>query len=232
MILSAIYQRLERRRRLGKPSDDFAGRWRLPDVVNLEISLAFLAHVAGGRARRLRPPSQVHYRLESLLERIVFHGETKDGIGRHSEITIPGRHLLPGAPRDWPETLCPGSLNVRVLAYPADFAWRCGGKDVTALDHGRFVPALEIPRDLITNNHLVPTRSCSRGGDAQVWRATLTVDVSGATTPCWVLRRFASTLTEDLELVSAGHLRTVLDLPRRTRLRVRVDMEVSNREHR
>lgn len=157
------------------------------------------------------------------MDRLVFAGEVKRGKGRYSEMTIPGRNLLKSAPRDWPESLCPGSLNVRINTYPNGFVHRCGGSDITALDLGRFAPALEIPRNLITKNYLVPTESCPRGGNAQVWRATLTVHGSGAARACWVLRRFASTLTQDLELVSDVHLRTVLGLLDGTR--VRVEME-------
>lgn len=48
----------------------------------------------------------------TAIRTLAFEGSVSGGAGKHSEMLIPGRGALPGAPDDWPETLCPGSLNV------------------------------------------------------------------------------------------------------------------------
>jgi hypothetical protein len=52
------------------------------------------------------------------MDKLEFEGTVINGLGTHSELLVPGRALLPQAPTDWPETVHPGSLNLRVASYP------------------------------------------------------------------------------------------------------------------
>lgn len=141
------------------------------------------------------------------MSELVFEGFITKGIGRHSELGVPGRSALPTAPADWPEVLCPGSLNVRIHKYPEAFDDRGIKRATTALDAAQFIPEFEIPREMLANNRLGPKPRVPRGGDAQVWRAVLEVIETGEKLNCWVLRRFGSGLADQLELVSEEKLR-------------------------
>jgi CTP-dependent riboflavin kinase len=124
-------------------------------------------------------------------------------------MVIPGRLAFAAAPDDWPETLHPGSLNVKIAedGYPVQLLNRCPGTLVEKLDSRMFAPAFEIPRDAIENNGLKPKRNKPRRGDAQVWRALLAFPTHARPVECWVLRRFCSTIKRQLEIVSDKHLR-------------------------
>ena len=141
------------------------------------------------------------------LEELQFKGVVKAGIGRHSELLVPGRSALPLSPSDWPEVLCPGSLNVRVETYPKIFEQRGLSNQIAELDRSLFRPEFEIPRELLGNNRLGPRPGIPRGGDAQVWRATLNTLDGSLSLPCWALRRFGSRVREQLEFVAAQKLR-------------------------
>jgi hypothetical protein len=144
---------------------------------------------------------------------LVFKGRIKAGIGKFKQMEIPGCHVLQAAP-DWPEKLCPGSLNIVVDddGYPAEFLRRCSGEWVKKLDSECFRPAFTIPGKSISKNKLVPKPDNPRRGDAQVWRATLSVPKRGRCERCWLLRRFGSGLGKQLELVARDKLRDKLDL--------------------
>lgn len=141
------------------------------------------------------------------MTKITFRGTVASGIGRYATLSIPGRSRLDGAPPDWPEALYPGSLNIRVSAYPSDSEGHALINRVEELDQGRFAPTFEIPRQSISNNQLGPRPGLPRGGDAQVWRAELLIESDGRVICCWVLRRFGSTVGEQLELVADRRLR-------------------------
>lgn len=141
------------------------------------------------------------------MHQLIFGGFVTHGIGKHVELGVPGRGLLSGSPPDWPEVLCPGSLNVRIDVYPPELVRRGLQKRTTELDKALFVPAFEIPRDLFTNNRLSPRPGVPRGGDAQVWRAAIMVIETGLRLRCWALRRFGSRLVDQLEFVAADRLR-------------------------
>lgn len=148
------------------------------------------------------------------MDALTFHGHIEPGVGRYSKMTIPGRAAFPDAPNDWPETLQPGSLNVKISAdgYPKELLSRCNGELVQKLDSQMLSPEFEIPRNAIQNNKLKPKPDKPRGGDAQVWRASLIVPNRQVPFDCWVLRRFGSRIREQLEIVSDIHLRTELGL--------------------
>lgn len=141
-----------------------------------------------------------------------FKGQITDGIGKHSELFVPGRNELATAPSDWPTKLQPGSLNVRVSqdGYPNGFAKYRHGLSVKNLDDGCLNPAFVIPQNQLGNNKLTPTPLVPRRGTAQVWRTVLYTDIQEI--PCWVLRRIGSGLSCVLEIVAAVHLREVYNL--------------------
>jgi hypothetical protein len=123
----------------------------------------------------------------AIMEKLAFAGSVVNGQGDHNKLLVPGRSSLPDAPEDWPQTLQPGSLNVKIGAYP--LAWRERGlaASVKELDTGVFPPEFLIAQDQMQNNQLTPTRSKPRRGIGQVWRATLSAN--GGCLDRWVLRR-------------------------------------------
>ena len=129
------------------------------------------------------------------------------GIGQHSTLQVPGRSALPTAPVDWPEALYPGSLNVRIDEYPEEFRRRGLTNRVMELDRSWFAPEFEILRLQFGNNLLGPRPGVPRGGDAQVWRAMLSLADTGTRHECWVLRRLGSQVGEQLECVAGRRLR-------------------------
>lgn len=158
------------------------------------------------------------------MDRLVFLGHVRSGVGRYKDLVFPSRDLLSQAPPDWPQQLYPGSLNVRIRedGYPPEFSRLGTLPGVCRLDEKRFQPTFVIPRDRIANNLLGPTPRHQDGGDAQVWRAQITVVDSGAAESCWLVRRIGSGLSKDLELVSHKFLRLELDLVDGTAVRVEV----------
>jgi hypothetical protein len=146
------------------------------------------------------------------MAELAFIGNVVNGIGRHAELFVPGRDGLKDAPADWPETLHPGSLNIRVATYSEAFADRGLPHATTALDRAGFEPAFFISGTLMGNNRLTSTAAMPERGTAQVWRAAL--KAGQREVPCWVLRRFGSGLKDQIELVSAIALRAELGLSR------------------
>lgn len=146
------------------------------------------------------------------MDELKFEGAVVDGIGKHTELIVPGRGYVSQAPADWPETLKPGSLNVRIAAYPTQ--WREHGLALSAkvFDTGIFVPEFRISQDQFGNNRIVPAPSKPLRGSGQVWRALLVTN--GGQLECWVLRRIDSALSDVLEVVSEYAIRSRLGLER------------------
>jgi CTP-dependent riboflavin kinase len=140
------------------------------------------------------------------LEALVFEGAITSGVGRHVELHVPGQAELPRPPADWPTKLHPGSLNVRITTYPALFREKHLPNSARSLDSNCFSCAFEIAQNQFGNNQLFPDNLEPRKGSAQVWRAALVAN--GQDIPCWVLRRYGSGLTDQLELLSDVHLRS------------------------
>lgn len=128
-------------------------------------------------------------------------------------------------PSDWPEQLCPGSLNVLIDddGYPPDFWDRCNGTGVKKLDSQCFRPAYVIPRECIKNNKLKATPELPVRGDAQIWRAELRSVRHSTAAHCWLMRRFGSGLGKQLELVADVKLRDKLGLQERDAVEVIVE---------
>jgi hypothetical protein len=144
------------------------------------------------------------------MDKLEFEGHVVNGIGRHRELVVPGRSLLPQAPEDWPETLARGSVNIRITSYPP--AWRDHGlaENVKALDTDVYPALFLISQSQFGNNQLHPTPSKPKRGIGQVWRATLTANSDKL--DCWVLRRIDSALWDVLEIVSADSIRSRMNL--------------------
>lgn len=142
------------------------------------------------------------------MKEIIFKGKIRDGRGNFSKMKIPGRSSLPIAPNDWPEVICPGSLNVKVMEYPEELESLGPGNHIQKLDNGLFQPAFVIPHDRIIGNTIRPILHAPENGNAQVWRAKLAVAQTGIQFPCWVLRRIGSGVAKQLEIVSEDHLRS------------------------
>lgn len=146
------------------------------------------------------------------METLRFTGNVVNGIGRHNELVVPGRNAFPEAPVDWPALLFPGSLNLRVLTYPAAFLERGIVASTSSLDVMGFEPEFTIPQDLMGNNQLTPTETMPYRGTAQIWRASL--ETEARMISCWVLRRIGSGLRDQIELVSSIGLRGEMGLTR------------------
>ena len=53
---------------------------------------------------------------------LIFQGRVVTGSGHYSsDLRFPGRDQHLAAPPDWPETICQGSLNIKVQRYPREF---------------------------------------------------------------------------------------------------------------
>jgi CTP-dependent riboflavin kinase len=142
------------------------------------------------------------------MDPIVFKGCIVKGIGQHTTLSVPGRNDITQAPTDWPTKLCPGSLNVRVVpdGYPTLFKEKGLAETTKSLDKDCYPCTFQIAQPEFGNNRLTPTSGNPRRGSAQVWRALLSAN--GDNINCWVLRRYGSGLSDQLELVSEIHLRT------------------------
>jgi len=146
------------------------------------------------------------------VESLNFGGIVINGYGKHSELVIPGRSALQSCPSDWPEKLIPGSLNILVSKFPAEFSARKLPASAKTLDIAGFEPAFTIAQTLMRNNRLTPLPNMPNKGTAQVWRALLII--ADSQTKCWVLRRFGSGLEDQIELVSDIRLRDTIGLTR------------------
>lgn len=144
-----------------------------------------------------------------------FVGHIKSGVGKHSQLVLPGSSVLQNAPADWPTAFTPGSLNVRIVrdGYPSGFTDPdLGGQGVMLLDGDTFPPTVEVPQDQITNNSLGPRRNEPNRGLGRFWRSQLTVESTGLSVNCWVFRRIGSSIKSQLEIVAGDHLRTAMAL--------------------
>ena len=146
------------------------------------------------------------------MRELVFTGDVRSNMGKFSNMRIPGRKELPQAPENWPLTLCPGSMNIGLSddGFPAKFQALGEKEGVKKLDEGNFVPEFIIPYNDIANNSLAPKAGSPLRGYAQVWRAIITVPVSGRSAECWLLRRIDSGIKRQIELVSEKRLKTEL----------------------
>lgn len=146
---------------------------------------------------------------------LIFGGSITGGVGLHNEMVIPGRSVVAGSPDDWPEELCPGSLNVLIEEYPDSFSPPSGRRrGAYQLDDGNFRPEFVIEGNQITENKLLRD---GKPASAQVWRALLHVANRSEPISCWVLRRFGSNVGKGmggnvLEVVAQDHLRSAFDL--------------------
>jgi hypothetical protein len=142
------------------------------------------------------------------MAELVFGGVVASGVGQHATLGVPGWDILQNVPHDWPRTLFPGSLNVKVDRFPESLSQRGLPPSVTSLDSCLFLPAFEILRAEFVNNRLAPREGSPRCGDGQVWRANILPIGSHEHIHCWALRRFGSRVGEQLELVSEKRLRS------------------------
>ena len=147
------------------------------------------------------------------MRQLEFSGKIKRNKGLFHNMSIPGRRELASAPADWPETLIPGSLNIRIDLglLPDVFSAIGSGKNMKEFDSGDFRPEFEISHDKLMGNSLLPTADQPRKGTAQIWRANLAT-AAGTDVKCWMLRRIGSSIGAQIELVSEHHLRTLLGL--------------------
>jgi len=159
-----------------------------------------------------------------LGQKITFRGTVVDGRGTFVQLHVPGRSEIPHAPPDWPDLLEKGSLNILVDddGYPPQFAVYNLPLTVKSLDNRCFPAIFEIAQSAFGNNQLAPSREMPHRGSAQVWRAKL----FGCTSliNCWVLRRYGSGLSRELELVSECHLRKMYGLSNGARVSVELEL--------
>lgn len=163
-----------------------------------------------------------------------FNGKIVTGCGRHSDLGIPGKNMLPETPDDWPEKLYPGSLNIEIFLeeVPEKINNLGPGRYIQKLDNSLFRPAIIIPQNLIINNSIGPKGPVWGRGDAQVWRTKVTVMNSGKVYDCWTLRRLDSAMWKHIELISDKYLRTVMRVADEDRVMVSIqgEMQVNHRE--
>lgn len=146
------------------------------------------------------------------MNELRFSGKIVNGFGKHAELVVPGKSALPEAPTDWPEKLFPGSLNLLVTEFPFEFASRGLPTSAKVLDTAGFAPEFTIRQELMLNNKLKVTPTMPHRGTAQIWRASL--EAADQRASCWVLRRFGSGLSNQIELVSVESLRELMGLLR------------------
>ncbi|MCX2695545.1 DUF120 domain-containing protein [Ochrobactrum chromiisoli] len=139
---------------------------------------------------------------------VIFRGKISSGLGRHSELVIPGKKKLLNAPSDWPDRFASGSLNVQIVEYPPIL--RSHRKQLKALDRGLVPPSIVIPQHEIANNSLRRKLFKPRRGTGQAWRATL--HAHSHSMNVWVFRRIGSHMHDCLELISEKRIRESLNI--------------------
>lgn len=102
------------------------------------------------------------------MDTLTFRGRIVNGIGKHSQLYVPGKSELSSAPEDWPEKLCPGSLNILVTQWPDMFSNKKLSLSAKSLDTAGFTPTFIIPQDELGNNQLTPRTDMPNRGTAQV----------------------------------------------------------------
>lgn len=138
-----------------------------------------------------------------------FRASVQDGEGAFGKIRFPGRTEMLESPlctdgaenfrpsADWPEELCPGSMNCRVIQFPENFSEIVGkGDRIAALDHThKFKPEFCIPKDAIENNRVgrFPHPDIPRMGIAQAWKCVVTNENTGEQFGAWHVRRVDGT---------------------------------------
>jgi hypothetical protein len=161
-------------------------------------------------------PDESNYSsIGRMMTMIRFKGKVRSGKGKHNQMVIPGRNALASPPDSWPESFCPGSLNVGIACdgYPNGFQDPdSGGTGAVQLDEGSPTPALVIEWNQIKNNGLKPKAGKPRRGTGQFWPAVLTVVSTGQTQQCCVFRRINSKIKRQLEIIAHCSLRDTLCL--------------------
>lgn len=147
---------------------------------------------------------------------IVFRGTISSGLGKHSELVIPGKRELKNSPTDWPDRFASGSLNVQITEYPSIL--RSNRKNLKALDRGLVPPTLVIPQNAIKNNSLRRKIFKPSRGTGQAWRATL--HSHSRSMHVWVFRRIGSHMHDCLELISDKRIRENLDIRDQDEVRI------------
>jgi hypothetical protein len=158
---------------------------------------------------------------------LTFRCAVRPGEGAFNRMVFPGRTSLNDeAAKDWPETLCPGSLNCSVIEFPSNFDALAGkGDRIEKLDHGIFVPEFEIPRAMIVKNRVAPYSPSHnpRMGIAQVWHCAVRNEESGEIFPAWHVRRIDGTYPKFhsiIELMADRKLRDSHGLNDNTKLTI------------
>ncbi|WP_273726032.1 hypothetical protein [Brucella gallinifaecis] len=139
---------------------------------------------------------------------IIFRGKISSGLGKHSELVIPGKRHLDNSPNDWPDRFVSGSLNVQIMEYPSILQGR--RKQLNALDRGLVPPSIVIPQHEIANNSLRRKLFKPRRGTGQAWRATL--HAHSQSMNVWIFRRIGSHMHDCLELISDKCIRDNLNI--------------------
>lgn len=142
---------------------------------------------------------------------LQFSGIIHTNTGQFNrDMVIPGRGAFMAAPLDWPITLQPGTLNIKIdlSAVPGVFSEIGSSNGIKRFDERNFAPAFVIPQDSIKGNTLKPNERQPNKGTAQIWRAELLVISTGKAAKCWMLRRIGSGIYNQIELVSDLHLRS------------------------
>ena len=175
---------------------------------------------------------------------LSFLAVVQDGEGAFSRMRFPGQtqmkaiaaandtleNVKPAA--QWPEELCPGSMNCQVTDFPLDFDELAGeGDRIAKLDSGVFTPEFCIPKDEIENNRVgrFPVPGIPRMGVAQVWHCVVSPEKKGMFSKrpkpfhAWHVRRVDGTYPPFhgiVELMSDRKMRDAYGLQNGTRLKI------------
>ena len=165
------------------------------------------------------------------MKSLVFEGRIIKGRGIYSGLEIPGRSELQArsinVPRNWPDALFPGSLNIHVTHWPDGFLPPNNSRNgAFGLDGEVLAPAFTIPGGELGNNMLIWDERTQRAREApldvpgircpaRVWRAELYIPDRELKVACWLLRRRGSRAGGgwELELVSHEGIRATYGLP-------------------
>ena len=153
-----------------------------------------------------------------------FLGVIAKGAGRFStELKLPGRSLIPGSHPGWPESVHPGTLNIRITQFPDNFGELGEGSNTGKFDSGNFAPAFTFPADLIAGNTLPPKLENPRRGIGQAWEALLHLP-DRHFHECWMIRRVGSQMPNFIELVSSICIRDTYNITIHTEPEVVLDI--------
>lgn len=170
---------------------------------------------------------------------LQFRAVVQNGEGAFNKMRFPGRTEMLESPlcldgaenfkpsKDWPEDLCPGSMNCRIIEFPKNFAEVVGeGDRIAALDTTQtFIPEFCIPKDAIENNRVghFPNPDRPRMGIAQAWKCVVTNERTGEKFDAWHVRRVDGTYPPFhgiIELMSDKRMRDVYGLENGTEIAI------------